>query len=56
MCRSHWFALPLELRNRVLQTNARARLSPTADNRDAYQRAVTDARDLIDSGSWRARA
>lgn len=46
MCRRHWFALPPTLRERITRSNARS-------DRDAFQRAVTEARDLIDSGKWR---
>lgn len=49
MCREHWFALSPELRTRILRTNA-------ARDRGGFERAVTQARDLIDSGKWRARA
>lgn len=46
MCRQHWFALPPTLRERITRSNARR-------DRDAFARAVTEARDLIDSGKWR---
>ncbi|HEX8485734.1 hypothetical protein [Sphingomonas sp.] len=49
MCRSHWHALSLELRERILKSNARR-------DRPVFERAVTEARDLIDSGAWRRRA
>lgn len=49
MCRTHWFALPRELQDRIRLTFSRRDVS-------AYQAAVSEARDLIDSGSWRARA
>lgn len=48
MCRQHWFALPRNLRERITHSNARR------DTR-AFERAVTEARDLIDSGKWRAQ-
>ncbi|WP_425230243.1 LexA family protein [Sphingomonas sp.] len=46
MCRPHWFALPPELRTRILQANSRR-------DRVAFERAVTQAKDLIDGGGWR---
>lgn len=46
MCRQHWFALSASLRQRILQTNARR-------DRAGFERAVTQARDFIDSGNWR---
>lgn len=46
MCRQHWFALPPMLRERITRSNARR------DN-IAFERAVTEARDLIESGKWR---
>lgn len=49
MCRTHWFALPRDLQDRIKQTFARRDV-------DAYQAAVTTARDLIDGGSWGRRA
>lgn len=49
MCRPHWGALPTTLRERILRSNA-------ARDRQAFERAVTEARDLIDSGQWRRRA
>ena len=49
MCRQHWFALPFELRDRIVRSNA------TGANA-AYATAVREARDLIDSGEWRKRA
>lgn len=49
MCRTHWFGLPADLRERILRTNS-------ARDRAGFERAVTQARDLIDSGQWRKRA
>ena len=49
MCRQHWFALPFDLRDRILRSNS---VGPHA----AYEAAVREARDLIDSGEWRKRA
>ncbi len=49
MCRQHWLALPAVLQQRILRSNARG-------DRTAFERAVTEARDLIDSGEWRKRA
>jgi hypothetical protein len=49
MCRQHWFGLSLALRERILSSNARRDMA-------AFERAVTEARDLIDSGEWRKRA
>ena len=46
MCRQHWFALPPSLRSRITQSNGRG-------DRAAFTRAVTEARDLIDSGHGR---
>lgn len=49
MCRTHWFALPRELQDRIKHTFSRRDVA-------GYQAAVTEARDLIDSGSWRRSA
>lgn len=49
MCLTHWRALPLALRDRILRNNVRG-------SERAFTAAVTEARDLIDSGKWRARA
>lgn len=49
MCRRHWFALPPELRTRILQSNSRR-------DQSAFERAVTDARDLIENENRRKRA
>lgn len=49
MCRRHWFMLPQELRNRILLSNSRR-------DQHAFERAVTDARDLIDNENRRKRA
>ncbi len=46
MCRPHWNALPSTLRERILRSNG-------ARNQQAFERAVTEARDLIDSGNHR---
>lgn len=49
MCRRHWLMLPPALRTRILQSNARR-------DQSAFERAVTDARDLIDNEGRRNRA
>lgn len=49
MCRRHWFMLSSALRGRILQSNARR-------DQPAFERAVTDARDLIESENRRNRA
>ena len=49
MCRQHWLALPVALRNRIVRSNA-------CGDQPTFERAVTDARTLIDSGEWRKRA
>lgn len=49
MCLAHWRALSDELRTRVLRTNRER------DQR-GFERAVTEARDLIDNGNRRQRA
>ncbi|WP_242095467.1 helix-turn-helix domain-containing protein [Sphingomonas sp. CROZ-RG-20F-R02-07] len=49
MCRTHWIGLPMSLRDRIMRSNG-------ARDVRAFERAVTEARDLIDSGEWRRRA
>ena len=54
MCRTHWFALPRDLRDDILTTHARALRYRRGEDVTRYQELVAQARDVADGLGGRA--